>query len=119
MKENNLDVTIPVMPIPKMKIPGTAEQLQQQYNSEKWEELKESFIKLGKQLIEVFKPKEALISAWYGIKELLKVDPEIKKCYGIYKRTKNRRIRKKQMTRIIKIIERRYIKNGNMDKDER
>lgn len=99
MKENNLDVTIPIMPIPKMKIaevPGAAEQLKQQYNNEQWEEIKESFIKLGKQLVEVFKAvEEALISVWYGIKELLKVDPEIKKCYRIYARTKKRKDQKK------------------------
>lgn len=100
MKGNNLDVAIPVMPIPKMKIPGTAEQLQQQYNSEKWEELKESFIKLGEQLVQSFKPvieavRKVVKDMYYQIMEVYKKDPEIKKCYGIYKRTKKRKDQKK------------------------
>lgn len=79
------------------EIPEIAKEIQLSYdNSEQLEEIKESFIKLGKQLVEAVKPvKEALMSAWHGIKELLKVDPEIKKCYGIYKRTKKRKDQKK------------------------
>lgn len=117
MKENNLDVTIPIMPIPKMKIaevPGTAERLQQQYNSEQWKEVVESLNRTMETIIKIVTSvieaaAKAVKDMYYTIMEAYSVDPEIKKCYGIYKRTKNRRIRKKQMSRIRKIIKRRYI----------
>ena len=36
--------------------------------------------------------------------------PNVKKCYGIYKRTKKKRIRKKQISRANKEIEKWHIK---------
>lgn len=79
--------------------PGAAEQLKQFYNSKQWKEVVEGFNRAWKAI------KEEMTSVFKAVA----VDPEIKKCYGIYKRTKNRRIRKKQMSRIRKIIKRRYI----------
>lgn len=103
MKENNLNVTIPIMPIPKMKLPEvpvTAEQLKQQYNSEQWEELKESFTRAWKAIKEWITPiieagSKVIKDMYYTIMEAYKKDPEIKKCYGIYKRTKKRKDQKK------------------------
>lgn len=101
----------------------TDEQLKTFYNSEQWETIREKYIKIGENLIKLIKPiVENVIKSINPIIEILykelyeyASDPEIKKCYGIYKRTRNKRIRKKQMTRIQKII-RGYIKNGDMDK---
>lgn len=103
MKENNLDVTIPIMPIPKMKIaevPGTAERLQQQYNSEQWKEVVESLNRTKETIIKTVTPvieavAKVVKDMYYTIMEAYSVDPEIKKCYGIYKRTKKRKDQKK------------------------
>lgn len=90
--------------------------------SKQIEEIKTELIRIGEKIIEEAKPvikavAEVAKNTYDVIKEEYKTNQEVKKCYGIYKRTKNSRIRKKQITRIRKIIERRYIKNGNMDKD--
>lgn len=98
--------------------PGTAEQLQQFYNSKQYEEIKETVIRVEERLIQTVKPViETIKNTFNEIKVALQVDPEIIKCYRIHKRTKKGRIRKKQMSRINKLIKRRIKTNGNMDKD--
>lgn len=94
----------------------------EKYNSEDIERLKAAFIGVLETVKEAVKPViETVVKVakelHRGLMIAFNTDPEIKRCYGIYKRTKNRRIRKKQLTRISKIIKRRYIENGNMDKD--
>lgn len=110
------------MKVEEDEMPGKAEDLQQFYNSEYWENAKETFIRTGEAIIEAVKPliesvSQVAFNLYNEIKVALQVDPEVKKCYGIYKRTKKGRIRKKQMSRISKIIKRRTKTNGNMDKD--
>lgn len=80
--------------------PGTAEQLKQFYNSEQWEKVREQLIEAGKILVEKCKPViEAMATAarkYHNIIiEAYKTDPEVKKCYGIYKKTRKRKDKKK------------------------
>lgn len=100
MKENNLDVTIPIMPIPKEKLPeeapGTAEQLKQFYNSEQWKDVIEAFKRTYERIKEAVTPvieaaAKAAKEICRGLMKIYSTDPEIKKCYGIYKRTKKRK----------------------------
>lgn len=77
--------------------------------------IRESFIEFGKKLVEIYEAvKEAVVPVMKTVLtaarnftneyiKLLTVNPEIKKCYGIYIRTKSGRIKKKQLTRIIKL----------------
>lgn len=73
------------------------------------EEITENLNKIAKVIIEEFKPRielaiKAIANVWDEIAKAMRVNPEVRKCYGIYKRTKSRRIKKKQKTRINKII---------------
>lgn len=85
--------------IPK-EIPGTSEQLKQLYDSEYWNQVKEQFIKvseaLTKALTPIIKTVVESVKVYYRkLSEIYCVDPEIQKCYGIYKRTKKRKNKKK------------------------
>ena len=80
--------------------PGTAEQLKQFYNAEQWKEIKERVIRVRETLIKAVKPViEAMATAarkYHNIIiEAYKTDPEVKKCYGIYKKTRKRKDKKK------------------------
>lgn len=90
--------------IPKEKLPeeapGTTEQVKQFYNSEQWKDIRETVIRVGEKLIEVFKPViETVAKVAVNIRDeiikIYKADPEIKRCYGIYKRTRKRKNKKK------------------------
>lgn len=71
----------------------------QKYNSEYIEKLKAAFIEVGETIIETVKPvikavAEVVKDMHNTIIEACKTDPEVKKCYGIYKRTKKRKDQK-------------------------
>lgn len=113
-----------VLPI---KVPGseeviaTEEQLKQFYHSEEWKDVEERLNRAWKTIKQTLTPvieaaAEAVKEVSIKIKAMIETDPEIKKCYGIYYRTRRGRIRKKQLKRIEKIIRRKYC-NGSMDKD--
>lgn len=72
----------------------------QKYNREDIEKLKEAIIEVAETIIEAVKPTiETVIDVtkkfYNEIVKVFTVDPEIKKCYGIYKRTKKRKDKKK------------------------
>lgn len=80
--------------------PGAAEQLKQFYNSEQWKETIEGFNRAWKVIKEEMTPAfkavaEVTQKLYDTIIKAYTVDPEIKKCYGIYKRTKKRKDQKK------------------------
>ena len=80
--------------------------------------IKESFIEFGKKLVEIYEAvKEAVVPAIKIVLtaarkftveyiKMLSENPDIKKCCGIYNRTKSGRIKKKQLTRINKLSRR-------------
>lgn len=93
-RENSNNALIPE------EAPGTAEQLKQYYNSEEWKEIKEKVIRVAEKLKEAMTPVVERIRE--AAKEFHKIcmiaystDPEIKKCYSIYKRTRKRKDKKK------------------------
>ena len=60
-------------------------------------------------LIEVFKQvwknvKEIFVKLWNSFKEVIRNNQKIKKYLAIYRRTHNKRIKKKQITKIRKIL---------------
>lgn len=95
---------IPKDNLPEERIADTAKQIQQFYNSEQWKEVAESINKMWNSLLNTFKPIFERVRRNIEIAYLSV--PEIKKCYGIYKRTKKRRIKKKQINRIKKLLRR-------------
>ena len=62
----------------------------------------QNLIKAFKQVVE--KVKEVLIQLWNRFKEVIIKNQKIKKYLGIYGRTHNQRIKKKQITKIRKIL---------------
>lgn len=79
---------------------ATAEQLKQYYNGEQWKDIMEKVIKIGEAITEAVKPAiETVVNVanevYKGIIKVFTADPEIKKCYGIYKRTRKRKDKKK------------------------
>ncbi len=73
------------------------------------EEQRENLVKTVQNLIEVFEQvwkevKEILIQLWNSFKEIINKNQKIKKYLSIYARTHNQRIKKKQITKIRKIL---------------
>lgn len=71
----------------------------QKYNREDIEKLKAAIIEVAETIIEAVKPTiEAVIDVtkkfYNEIVKVFAVDPEIKKCYAIYKRTRKRKDQK-------------------------
>lgn len=101
--------------IPPIKVPGpeeglgTAKQLKQFYHSEQWKDIAEGFHIVWKKIKEeMFPVIHKIAVALREISISFFSDPEVKRCYRIYKRTKKGRIAKKQLKRINKIIFKRY-----------
>ena len=68
----------------------------QKYNREDIEKLKAAIIETAETITEAVKPvikavREAIQDTYNTIIKVFTVDPEIKKCYGIYIRTKKRK----------------------------
>ena len=73
------------------------------------EEQRENLVKTVQNLIEVFeqawkKVKEIFIQLWNSFKEVITKSQKVKKYLAIYVRTHNLRIKKKQITKIRKIL---------------
>ena len=73
------------------------------------EEQQEKLMNTIQNLIEVFKQvwkkvKETFIQLWNSFKEAIIKNQKVKKYLAIYVRTHNRRIKKKQITKIRKIL---------------
>ena len=73
------------------------------------EEQRENLVKTVQNLIEVFEQvwkevKETLIQLWNSFKEIINKNQKVKKYLSIYARTHNQRIKKKQITKIRKIL---------------
>ncbi len=72
-------------------------------------EQQENLVKAVENLIEVFeqvwkKVKEIFIQLWNSFKEIIIKNQKVKKYLSIYARTHNQRIKKKQITKIRKIL---------------
>lgn len=73
--------------------------------------------KIREQLIEIIKPivksileiykkiKEMLIKNWLKLKSFIEKEDRVNKYIKIYKKTKNRRIQKKQVAKIVKMLQ--------------
>ena len=73
------------------------------------EEQQENLVKAFQELIEAFKQvwknvKEIVINLWNSFKEIISKNQKVKKYLAIYARTHNQRIKKKQITKIRKIL---------------
>lgn len=95
-------IEIPKIEIPPIEIPGpeeriaTAEQLKSFYNSEQWKEVAEGIGRMFEAVKESLKPimeavAEVVKDNYIKIMKIYTIDPEIKRCYGIYKRTRKRK----------------------------
>ena len=70
----------------------------------------EQIKKIREQLIEIIKPivksiKEMLIKNWLKLKSFIEKEDRVNKYIKIYKKTKNRRIQKKQVAKIEKMLQ--------------
>ncbi len=73
------------------------------------EEQKQAITQILEDLIEAFKQcwesiKKIIVQIWNKFKEIIKKNAKLKKCMIIYDRTRNKRIKKKQITRIRNIL---------------
>lgn len=94
------------------EVTATGEQLKQMYNNDYWKNAEVNIKTFKKELNKIMVAAMKTIKIkWHtiSIEFIAKSsdNPEIKKCYGIYRRTNNARIRKKQLTRICKIYNRK------------
>lgn len=76
-----------------------AEQLKQFYNSEQWKDVIEAIERTYERIKEAVTPvieaaAKVAKELYRGVMKVYSADPEIKKCYGIYKRTKKRKDQK-------------------------
>ena len=99
-------IEIPKVEFPPIETPGpeeriaTAEQLKSFYNSEQWKDVKEGIERMFGSVIKILKPimeavAEVVKHNYIKLMKIYTIDPEIKKCYRIYKRTKKRKNEKK------------------------
>ena len=78
------------------------------------EEQQEKLANAIQELIEVYKQvwknvKEIFIQLWDSFKEIISKNQKVKKYLAIYVRTHNQRIKKKQITKIRKILNEEYM----------
>lgn len=69
----------------------TAEQIKSFYNSEQWKEVKERYEAFREILTPIIERVTIACSRMYdAVVKAYSIDPEIRKCYRIYKKTKKR-----------------------------
>ena len=72
---------------------------------EQIENIKKAIIEVAKFVIQIYERiKDCFVKLWLQLKAFVEKN-KIDKFYKIYKRTKNRRIQKKQITKIIKLLQ--------------
>lgn len=100
---NNAGAMIIVLDIEVIKMENT---LTEEQIKKIMEQLIEIIKPIVKSILEIYKKiKEMLIKNWLKLKSFIEKGDRVNKYIKIYKKTKNRRIQKKQVAKIVKMLQ--------------